>query len=75
MRRAAIICAIGMATLLSACSQPATAPAAPAERAEIFIHVDPATGCHYIVFPNGDGAVRQRDDGTPYCDAPAPAGQ
>jgi hypothetical protein len=38
---------------------------------EIYIHVDPATGCHYIVFPSGSGTVRVRPDGKPYCEAAA----
>jgi hypothetical protein len=72
MRKIVLVVAAGLAALVAACGQP-TAPAAQETQREIYIHVDPATGCHYIVFPDGSGVVRTRADGAPYCDAPAPA--
>jgi len=72
MRYAALAISAGLTMLLSACGPPAASQANATARPEIYIHVDPATGCHYIVFPSGTATVRVRPDGAPYCDA-APA--
>jgi glutamate/tyrosine decarboxylase-like PLP-dependent enzyme len=72
MNKVALIAAVAVVALIASCGQ-ASAPAAQEAQREIYIHVDPATGCHYIVFPDGSGVVRTRPDGMPYCDAAQPA--
>ena len=72
----ALLAAAAIGFFVAACGQAAAPTQAVAQQQplhEIYIHVDPATGCHYIVFPNGAGTVRVKPDGTPYCPAATPA--
>jgi|CXWL01.1.fsa_nt_gi hypothetical protein len=72
----ALLAAAAIGFIVAACGQVAAPTNATAQQQDIYIHVDPATGCHYIVFPSGTGTVRVKPDGLPYCEtaaaAPAP---
>lgn len=70
----ALLAAAVVGFVIAACGQVAAPTDATAQQqGEIYIHVDPATGCHYIVFPSGTGVVRVKPDGLPYCETAAPS--